>query len=294
MEGVKEMAGSSSRHVDPVTGYETTGHEWNGIIELNTPFPRIVIWALLLSLLFSAAVWILFPAWPTGTSYTRGLLGFTQEGRALKDLEELSQEQVPWRSRVASKEFGLLKNDDALKNLIKPGAERLFADNCAACHGQDGGGKPGFPSLRGHTWLWGGSPESIAETITVGINSSDPDTRVSQMPAFGTSGMLTRSEIDMIAEYVVSISRGTADAAGPGGRLFANNCSACHGDGGRGGVGVGAPALTAQNWIYGGTHSAIVSTIQYGRQGVMPAWRSRLSESDIHILALYVSWLGGR
>lgn len=288
------MSPDGRKQIDPVTGYETTGHEWNGIIELNTPFPRIVIAALLVTLVFSTIAWVFLPSWPTRDGYTPGLLHLTQQGLAAEGLRDLAKEQAPWRERLATKEFWLLKDDKALMAQMRPGAARLFGDNCAACHGLDGIGKQGFPSLAGKNWLWGGSPEAIAETISVGINSSDPDTRVSQMPAFGANGMLNRDEISMIANYVMSLSTGAPDLTGAGGQLFAANCSACHGERGRGGLGTGAPALTTQKRIYGETRAAIVQTIQFGRQGVMPAWRERLSESDIHMLALYVSDLGSR
>lgn len=288
------MSHDDRRPVDPVTGYETTGHEWNGIIELNTPFPRSVVWALALAFGFSVAAWILLPAWPTGSGYTPGLLGLSQATEAEQGLKALVDDRARWRDRFASRDFQSLKSDAALMAVAMPAAGRLFADNCAACHGQDGRGGPGFPSLAGGAWLWGGDPPTIAETVAVGINGTDPDTRVSQMPAFGNDGLLKPDQIEAVADYVVSLTTGNADPASVGGKIFAESCVACHGEGGRGGLRVGAPPLTSHDWIHGGTRSAIVATLRYGRQGVMPSWRGRLGATDINLLALYVSGLSRR
>lgn len=279
------------RPVDPVTGYETTGHEWNGIIELNTPFPRFVIWILALAFGFSVVTWILLPAWPTGHGYTPGLLRLSQATEAEQGLKALVDNRATWRDRIAANDFASLNADKELMALATPAAARLFADNCAACHGQGGRGGPGFPSLAGQGWLWGGDPKTIAETVTVGINGTDPDTRVSQMPAFGHDGILKPDQIQAVADYVLSLSAGKPDSASAGAKVFADNCVACHGEDGRGGLGVGAAPLTDHHWIYGGSRAAIITTLQYGRQGTMPSWKDRLSAADIHMLALYVSTL---
>lgn len=280
--------------LDPVTGHETTGHEWNGIRELNTPFPRIVLWALGLAFAYSVVAWVLLPAWPMGSDYTRGLLGLDQHERAQSKYERLSQDREPWLGRFASGDFAALGEDIDLMAGAMPAAARLFADNCAACHGAGGVGGPGFPSLADRDWLWGGDPAAVAETVRVGINSGHPDTRIAQMPAFGRDGMLRREEIATVAEYVRSLSAGTADAEGPGASVFAGNCAACHGEEGRGGAGIGAPSLADRQWIYGGGREDLMATLRGGRQGVMPSWSDRLSVAEINLLALYVSRLGAR
>lgn len=285
------MSGEHRQIVDPVTGYETTGHEWNGILELNTPFPRLVLAALLVSVAIAAVMWVLLPAWPTGQGYTRGILGLTQEGEAAEELEAITGGRAAWRNRFARDDFASLASDPAVMSSAMPAAARLFADNCAACHGVGGTGGPGFPSLADQDWLWGGDPATIAETVSLGINGTDPDTRSSQMPAFGRDGMLTRDQISAVADYVLTLSTGKPDAASEGGKIFADNCAACHGEQGQGGLGAGAPSLADGQWIYGGTRMDVLTTLQNGRQGVMPSWKGRLAPADIHLLALYVSRL---
>lgn len=277
--------------IDPVTGYETTGHEWNGIKELNTPFPIFVITILGLTVLYSVIAWVLLPAWPIGRDYTRGLLGLDQGRMAEAGYERLTDGREDWMVRFAAGDFDAILADPALMAKAMPAAGRLFLDNCAACHGTDATGGPGFPNLADSDWLWGGDPATIAETLRVGINSPHPETRFGQMPAFGRDGMLERGEIETLTDYVLALSTGQADPASQGATLFADNCVACHGDGGHGGLEIGAPALASGQWIYGGDRATIFATLQDGRQGVMPAWADRLSEAEINLLAVYVAGL---
>ncbi len=277
--------------IDPVTGYETTGHDWNGIRELNTPFPRIVIWALVLTFLYSVVAWVLLPAWPIGRDFTRGLLGLDQGEVALAGYERLEEARSDWMAAFANEDIATLQADTALMTRVRPAAARLFADNCAACHGAGGLGGPGFPNLADSAWLWGGTPETIVETLRVGINSAHPDSRFAQMPAFGRDGLLERQDIMAVAEYVVALGRGQADPNSAGAAVFATNCVACHGEEGRGIVDNGAPSLTSNHWIYGGDLQTIVTTLWNGRQGEMPTWEDRLSTGEINMLALYVAGL---
>ncbi|MCB1494317.1 MAG: cytochrome-c oxidase, cbb3-type subunit III [Bauldia sp.] len=287
------MTGSRphERDVDPVTGYETTGHDWNGIRELNTPFPRIVLWALALAFLYSVIAWILLPAWPIGRDFTRGLLGLDQGEMALAGYEKLEEARSDWMAAFADNPVADLAADPGLLARARPTAVRLFADNCAACHGTDGTGGPGFPNLTDRDWLWGGAPETIAETIRVGINSTDPDTRFAQMPAFGRDGMLSREDIVAVAKHVVALGHGQADPDSRGAAVFAENCVACHGEGGKGIPDNGAPTLISGHWIYGGDIQTVMTTLWNGRQGEMPTWQDRLSTAEINILALYVASL---
>ncbi|MBK0328954.1 cytochrome-c oxidase, cbb3-type subunit III [Rhodobacteraceae bacterium F11138] len=276
--------------IDPVTGYGTTGHDWNGIHELNTPFPKIVIWALVLTFVYSLIAWVLLPAWPVGRDYTRGILGLDQHEMALERLQKLETGRTEWLSRFKTEYFAALQADAALMARAMPAAERLFLDNCAACHGNDATGGPGFPALNDHSWLWGGDPDVIAETLHVGINAPNDDTRWAQMPAFD---WLERSEMTALAEYVSALPQGTADANAPAATLFADNCSACHGETGAGGLANGAPSLTDGAVIYGQDPDTVMQTLRHGRQGVMPAWADRLSEAEINLLAIYVADLSG-
>lgn len=287
------MTGSRGhgRDVDPVTGYETTGHDWNGIQELNTPFPRIVLWALALTFLYSVVAWILLPAWPIGRDFTRGLLGLDQGEVALVGYKRLEAARSDWMSAFDDGNIATLETDPALMARARPAAARLFADNCAACHATDGSGGPGFPNLTDPDWLWGGRPETIAETLRVGINSTHPDTRFAQMPAFGRDGLLSHREIVAVAKYVVALGRGQTDPDSPGAAVFAANCVPCHGEGGRGIPDNGAPTLVSNHWIYGGDMKTIMTTLWNGRQGEMPTWQDRLSAREINMLALYVASL---
>jgi cytochrome c oxidase cbb3-type subunit 3 len=278
------------REVDPVTGYDTTGHDWNGIRELNTPFPRIVLLFLLATFLYSVIAWILLPAWPTGRDYTRGLLGLDQGQVAVKGFEALGSQRQGWLARFDRPDFAALAADPALLSAAMPAAARLFADNCAACHGPGGTGGPGFPVLADHSWLWGGDPETVAETIRVGINSTDPDTRYAEMPSFAG---LAQEDREALARHVAALPSGTAEKDGPAAALFADNCAACHGDAGDGGLMNGAPSLTDTATIYGQDEATVAETLRQGRRGEMPSWTPRLGPAEINLLALYVTRLGG-
>jgi cytochrome c oxidase cbb3-type subunit 3 len=280
------------QEIDPVTGYETTGHDWNGIRELNTPFPRIVIWALALAFAYSIVAWVLLPAWPTGRDFTRGLLGLDQGEVALSRLERLDRRRADWLARFETADFAALASDEALMARAMPAAARLFRDNCAACHGEGGKGGPGFPNLADDHWLWGGSPEAIAETIRVGINSTHAETRYAQMPAFGKDGMLAPAELAALTDHVVALGEGTSEPDGEGAAIFAENCAACHGEGGAGGLENGAPSLVDRASIYGQDRETVWRTLQGGRAGVMPHWQERLGEAEIHLLAIFVAGIG--
>ncbi|MCB9946115.1 MAG: cytochrome-c oxidase, cbb3-type subunit III [Geminicoccaceae bacterium] len=280
---------TGNRKVDPVTGYDTTGHDWNGITELNTAFPKLVIWALALTFLYSVATWILLPAWPTGRDYTRGLLGLDQGEEAVEGYRELSDGRRHWLSRFSDDNFDTLRSDTTLMTVAMPAAERLFADNCAACHGLLGGGGPGFPVLSDNTWLWSGEPGEIATTIRHGINAEDPDTRYAEMPAFD---WMERPDRIALARFVGDLPNGSADFGSSAGTVFAENCSSCHGETGAGGLEIGAPSLTDEAVIYGQDAETVMQILRRGRHGVMPAWAGRLSDAEINLLTLYVSQLG--
>ena len=155
----------SGREIDELTGTPTTGHSWDGIKELNTPFPKIALVFLLLAFAYSVVAWFLLPAWPTGRSHTRGLLGLDQGQEALAGYRELEAGRKAWMSRFDKPDFAALSADHALLAEAMPAAGRLFQDNCAACHGVDAKGGPGFPNLTTAAWMWGGTPQQIADQI---------------------------------------------------------------------------------------------------------------------------------
>jgi cytochrome c oxidase cbb3-type subunit III len=279
---------------DPHTGYLTTGHDWNGITELNTPVPRAVYVFFILSFVFSVGYWVLMPAWPIGVTYTKGLLGLDQRDSVRASLKEAALERSAWSKQIETQSFADIQANAQLMTIVRQTGRVLFRDNCAACHGIDAKGGPGFPNLASGSWLWGGDPQAIAETIRVGINSSHPNTRTSQMLAFGRDQLLSSADIGKVAAYVRTLSNPmAAQDAKPGDieagkAVFAANCVSCHGDDGKGKTDVGAPDLTSGSWSYGGDLQSIATSIWGGRQGRMPSWEDRLSPLDRKILTLYV------
>lgn len=284
---------------DPVTGQSTTGHEWNGIEELDTPIPRVVLFFLAAGTLFAAVYWLLMPAWPLGWTYTKGLLGNDQRQIVTRQIQDAARDRASWTAPIANASFAEIAADPALMRHVRETGRTLFGDNCAVCHGTDGRGGPGFPNLAAGSWLWGGTPEAIAETIRVGINGANGQTRAAQMMAFGRDGILNREQLSNVVAYVLSLSaQSLSDAERarvPAGKeVFAANCVACHGEDAKGRHDVGGPDLTDANWIYGGDRQSIVDSVHYGRQGHMPSWEGRLSSTEIKLLALYVGTLKER
>ena len=282
---------------DPITGRVTTGHEWNGIEELDTPIPRVVLFFLAVTTLFAIGYWIAMPAWPLWSTYTKGLLGVDQREIVARQVEEARQQRAPWVDKIATMDFAAIQADPDLMGRVQLAGRTLFEDNCAACHGVKATGGPGFPNLSAKSWLWGGEPDRIAETIRVGINSTNEDTRISQMTAFGRDGVLDATQISNVVAYVRSLSGlgsddpAEAPAIAAGKEVFAANCVSCHGDDAKGKQDMGAPDLTDKYWIYGGDLDTVFTTVYSGRQGHMPHWGTRLSDVDIKILALYVDAL---
>jgi cytochrome c oxidase cbb3-type subunit 3 len=278
---------------DNHTGYLTTGHEWNGIKELNTPVPRAVYFFLAIAVVFSIGYWILMPAWPLGVTYTRGLLGIDQRNIVAQSLKEAAIDRSVWTKKIQSESYAALLADPKMMAIVREAGHPLFGDNCAACHGRDAKGGPGFPNLTTSSWLWGGKPDDIFNTIRVGINATHKDTHVSQMPAFGRDAMLPRGDVLKAATFVYSLSNPGAKNLDPatveaGKKIFSANCVACHGDNAKGNPELGAPDLTDKSWIYGGSLDAIDTSVWAGHQGHMPSWEGRLSELDRKILTLYL------
>ncbi len=276
------------RPIDPVTGYDTTGHEWGPIRELNTPFPRIALVALALAVAYSVVAWVLLPTWPTPDGPTPGLWKADQGREAVADFRAMDAKRQQWMAAFATPDFAAIEADGPLMAEAMPAAARLFQDNCAACHGAGGRGGPGFPALDDADWLWGGDPATVAETITHGINAADPDTRSAEMPSFD---WMEAPERRQLAEFVATLPSGKADWNSPAAQTFADNCTACHGDRAEGGLMVGAPSLSDSSFLYGQDVDTVLQTLRHGRKGEMPAWAPRLSGEEINMLALYVARL---
>ncbi len=285
----------SKKEVDEVSGTETTGHEWDGIKELDTPMPRWWLGMFWATIIWAIGYWVIYPAWPGIDSYTHGIWNYSQRDEVTANIAELKAARATREAALAKASLAdIQKNPDLLQFAMAEG-KTAFGDNCAPCHGAGGQGGHGYPNLNDDVWLWGGKLSDIEHTITVGVRSTSPTTRQSQMPAFGRDGVLKPAQVDDLVEYVVHLSGGSADAraikrAAP---LFADNCAACHGAEGKGNRQFGAPNLTDNEWEYGPTREDIHDQIWNGHGGVMPTWGGRLSPEEIKALAIYVHNLGG-
>ena len=284
-------------NLDPISGVETTGHEWDGVSELNTPLPRWWLWVFYACIAWAVGYWVFFPAWPLVSSYTKGLLGYSQRATVTADVEATRVAQAPLNNAIAKGSFAEISANPELLNFAITSGRAAFALNCTPCHGLNAQGSPGFPNLNDDKWIWGGTLEQIQQTITHGIRSGDPEARDNKMPAFGEDKILTPEQIEDTAEYVLSLSNLPHDAAAAkrGEAIFHGDggCTACHGEDGKGNQELGAPNLTDNIWLYGGTKAAITHQIFVGHGGVMPAWAGRLDPATIKKLAIYVHSLGG-
>ena len=287
------MAGK--RETDVISGTETTGHEWDGIKELNTPLPRWWLWTFYASIVWAFGYWIVMPAWPLITGYTHGVIGYSSRASVAERLQEARAAQSGYVNRINASTLEEIRADPELLEFAIAGGRSAFAVNCSQCHGQGAAGAPGYPNLNDDEWLWGGTLEEISATITHGARSGDPDAHVGDMPAFVRDDILTRDQASDVAEYVLSLSGSSTnpDAAKRGAKVFEEQCVACHQEGGTGNKEVGAPDLANKIWLYGGDKATIMTTIENGWHGVMPAWGGRLSKATIKELTVYVYSLGG-
>lgn len=294
-DNTKTDAGNNA-HVDDYTGVETTGHEWDGIRELDNPLPRWWLWSFYACILWSVGYWVLYPAWPLAASYTTGILGYSQRDVVT---EQVAQSQAALRvydDQILAGDLADVPGNPELHSVALAGGESAFGDNCAPCHGRGAQGFTGYPNLNDDAWIWGGTLDDVRATIRHGIRwEADEDTRLNDMPKFLDDGILTSTEVSDTTQYVMSISGREADAeaAARGKDLFGMQCVACHMEGGVGSQELGAPDLTDAIWLYGGDEDAVYASIAHSRRGVMPAWQERLDEATIAKLALYVHSLGG-
>lgn len=286
----------AQHEIDDVSGVSTTGHEWDGIKELNNPLPRWWLWLFYITIVWSLGYFVVYPSWPTLTGYTAGIAGYSQRQAALDDHAAGVAARLEAGKGLADATLQQIKDDQALFEFAMANGEAAFGDNCAPCHGSGATGSKGFPNLQDDDWLWGGTLDDIHLTLTVGIRSTHPDTRVNDMPAFGRDGILDAAQVKTVSNYVLSLS-GQPTAEGvdlaAGATLFAENCAACHGDDGKGLQEMGGPNLADAIWLYGGDEASVVETVTNARRGVMPAWEGRLDPVTIKSLAVYVHSLGG-
>ena len=212
----------------------TTGHEWDGIQELNTPLPRWWLWIFYATIVWSIGYWIVYPAWPLVSSYTNGVFNWHTRSAVAAQLAALQEERGPMMARLASASLQQIETTPELLDFARALGRRAFADNCAPCHGAGGGGAKGYPNLNDNDWLWGGKLDDIALTIRHGVRAGDDEGHQGSMPAFGHDGLLKPAEISTVADYVRSLSglkTGPGSDLPRGAKIFADNCAVCHGAG---------------------------------------------------------------
>jgi cytochrome c oxidase cbb3-type subunit 3 len=287
------MAETHDREHDEFTGTATTGHDWDGIKELDTPLPRWWLWTFYACIIWGIGYLIAYPAWPMISTTTQGLLGYSSRMELHAALTDHAAVQKVYTDRIAAMEMDEIAADEDLAQFARAGGAAVFRNYCSQCHGSGATGAKGYPNLQDDDWLWGGSAEDIRLTIAHGIRfTDDDDTRVSEMPAFGRDEILTKAEIGAVADHVLSLA-GQGAVTEEGRAIFADNCAACHGESGAGIRELGAPNLADAIWLFGGDRETVIATITTSRSGVMPAWAHRLSEAQIRQVALYVHDLGG-
>jgi cytochrome c oxidase cbb3-type subunit III len=302
----------SKEEVDEYSGVETTGHEWDGIKELNNPAPRWWVWVFLISCIWAVGYWFVYPAWPTFSGEgerggTEGNIQWTQYRQLEEQQADIVARKSAYLTRFQESSFQDIIRDTALYKFSVAGGKSAFKDNCATCHGSGGAGAKGYPNLNDDDWLWGGSVDEIYQSIRYGIRSSHANTRMSQMPIF--TNILTDEQVGDVSAYVVSLSQG-AHLINKNGKIiskdgrfinekgkvvFDMHCAFCHQTAdGAGNTLLGAPNLTDSIWFYSeGDYSSVMSQIKTPQHGVMPSWENRLSRETIRQLAVYVHSLGG-
>lgn len=295
---------------------QTTGHAWDGDLqEFNNPLPSWWLWSFYATVVFAAIYWVLYPAWPVGDSYTKGVAtttfqdkngnevttGWNTRAEFIKDMQigDEALKQQAYLKKVDAASYEAIVNDPEMTAFTQSLAKVLFADNCAACHGT--GGTPAmvgqYPNLRDDAWLWGGSMEQIQHTLEQG--------RLGYMPPF--KDVLSGEQIDQLSNYVLSLSGHEVDQgkAEAGKALFVSEeagCYYCHTENATGMYSQGAANLTDAIWTVAdvngaadakGRLSAVRDVISGGVQRKMPAWSGRLSETEIKLLTVYVHGFGG-
>jgi len=290
------MAVHDHGEVDKVTGRTTTGHEWDGIRELNTPLPRWWLWVFYATIAWAVGYWVVYPAWPLVSSFTAGAFQWSSRGDVAADLEAMKAKRSGMMAKLASSSVEQIYADPETLTFARAVGRSAFGDNCAPCHGAGATGAKGYANLVDDDWLWGGKLKDIEATIKHGVRSTDSNTRQGSMPAFGRDGMLQRPDIEAVADHVLRLAGLPVDkSADPvrGAKVFAENCAACHGEAGKGNRELGAPNLTDRVWLYSPSRAVILEGVINGRGAVMPAWLGRLDEPTIKALAVYVHALGG-
>ena len=296
---------------DPLTGAETTGHVWDETLqEFNNPLPRWWLWTFYGTILFTITYWIMYPSWPIGKTYLKGMGNDitykTDAGeeksthwnmRALlaHDMQNGTEalKQQEYLAKVGAASYEQIAQDPDMSSFVRSYGVGMFGDNCAACHQSGGQGVVGqYPNLVDDDWLWGGDTATMETTLRGG--------RLGYMPAFKEA--LTDTQVNEVANYVLSMSGEPADAtaAAEGQKIFqgeTGGCYYCHGKEGKGLTSQGSANLTDKVWTLanvpaGATQeeklNAVRNIVEYGVNRQMPAWNTRLSDTEIKVLAAYL------
>ena len=307
----------------------TTGHVWDeNLQEFNNPLPAWWAYTFYLTVVFAVVYWLFFPSWPIGKGFLPGItfpdvtiLGhnlrdmntftytnaegqqerwhWNTRSKLLKEMQDAAAAQKPYYDKLVGMSYDKISKDPELNSFVLAAGKSVFAENCAACHQSGGQGQIGLaPNLTDDDWIYGGSFDKINETITKG--------RHGYMPPFADA--LTAEQIDQLANYVLSISGNTMDAAkaAKGKDLFRSQAAACyycHGDDAKGRKDIGSANLTDKVWLWAdvpaaadqAAKTAAIKKIIMGGidNGVMPSWDGRLSPEQIKLLTAYVHGLGG-
>lgn len=284
-----------SKPVDEISGVETTGHEWDGIKELNNPLPRWWLWTFYGTIFWAVAYTVFYPAWPMLSSATTGVLGYSSRSEFADTMAAVDNANNAIVARIAELPVDQVLADPELARFATAAGASAYKVNCSQCHGTGAAGGPGYPNLNDDSWIWGGTIEEVYLTIAHGVRSpTDPDTRFNLMPNFGADDLLDKASLEALAGYVANLAGleggvATREAA----QLFADNCAACHGETGAGMTEIGGPDLTDKIWLYEGTLEAVTAQIDRPRHGMMQAWSEKLDDATIKQLAVYVHGLGG-
>jgi cytochrome c oxidase cbb3-type subunit 3 len=263
---------------EKIGGGADTGHTWDGDLrEYNNPLPKWWLWLFYITVVFGLVYFVLYP----GLGTWKGIKGWTQAAQWEQENAAAEAKVAAYLAPFASMTVPeLAANAQAMAT-----ANNLFQNNCAQCHGADGGGARGFPNLANADWQWGGDPDSIVQTIANG--------RVAAMTPW--IDVLGEEGVDAVVAYVQQLSGQESDAAkaAAGATQFMTFCAACHGPDGKGMAAVGAPNLTDDVWLYGGDSATLKETVTKGRAGQMPAFQDKLGEQRVRLLAAYVYKLSG-
>ncbi len=263
-----------------VADEDLVGHVWDGdLVEWNNPAPKWWLYLYFITIAWAVGYMIAYP----GLGSFDGLLGWSQQGQYEEEMQAAADRYEPIYENFAAMDFEALKgNAEALKL-----GGSLYASYCTTCHGSDARGASGYPNLTDNDWLWGNSEAAITATLKNGRKAVMPVLA----PALGGD-----AGIDNMVAYVQSLSGAVeADAAAMSAKpMFLALCSACHTADGTGNPMFGAPNLTDDIWLYGGSAEVIRSTIVNGRNGIMPSHGELLGEDRTKILAAYVASLSQR